>query len=891
MPLWYTTPGGVHGYRVGYPSASEGTYDSEVTLFASDGIVDAGGITRLQYKVYTADGNPLPNFVGPLPPGGAPASNASSLSAIARFTFTAAELSGKTLGKIRTLMMVAPATAFPAGHVPTRAEIKSAATMWSRSWQGTTEATIGGGGRRMRFAMRGPTEADLQPNTKYWVMVIPTLLGADESLPWKDDPLFPGATLSIARGVSVWTNRSPVKPVITEPSSGLIMASGDSFDLSFTDDDPDRMSGGVSSIYTDRAGVQVQVSPAPTIDNPNPPWVDMKVADPFYGGMRDGWDIHNASWRNSGLDGFLETGTMQIKAGASTNTSGKGVLPTGSWRIRVRTFDAGNAWLRHISGLTHGVLPAGFSSPAPISPVSYPLVNTSPWSDPVTVHTPAQVPPPIPQSPIGGAAVVEELPLTLSWLYRNTALEAYPQLGYKIRYRAAGGAWIEPAPVVSAEHKHVVPAGVLTTNSGRPQVYQWQVQVIDTDGYESMFSDVATFWVVPAPGSGGTVPLPSGTTHGGTLGCGTHRVFAYRRGGTTLVGELTEISSLTWNRVRDDISESTISISGWSVDCGDLLKQLQTWAYEIVIFRDNGMSVDRVWEGPITLLKYETHKVTIKAKDVMAYSYRRIIKQRMSDSKSGRSVTSRAAGILQTVMAPDDPNVLANLAPLVSADDPKQYRTVPAYARTAFEEIDDMAANSGLDYTCAGRSILLWATRKRIGLLPEFRDSDLGETPIVTEYGMSMANRYAVGDGNGLHGEATRLGIDGADPVYGLVEMLSSSWASDSAPETGTYTQEGAQTVIRSFERFAETSIADRYPPPVVVRIPDNTSLHPDAVVSIQHLIPGVAIPLRSSGTLRTVVAMQKLDSIKVVEEDGKEIVTIAMSPFNGTDIVESGGE
>lgn len=414
--------------------------------------------------------------------------------------------------------------------------------------------------------------------------------------------------------------------------------------------------------------------------------------------------------------------------------------------------------------------------------------------------------------------------------------------------------------------------------------YMWRVQTTDTDGEVSSYSDPAYFWVVPAPGSGEVRPLPSETIEGATLGCGKHRVEIFRRGGTRRVGELTQLASVEWNRARDEISDARIVVAGWDVDCGNLLSQLQTWAYEVVITRDNGFSQDRVWEGPITLLTYERDRVIIDAKDIMAYARRRIIKQAMSDVADGAPVTNRAMRVLLNAFAPDDPNVIPYLSIIANSNDAMQYRSLPAYSRTAYEEIDDMAANAGLDYTVAGRSILVWGTKNRIGLLPEFTDDDLGSTPIVSEYGMSMANRYAVSDGNGVWGEATRLDVSGNDETYGLVEMLSSTWATETQNEEGTYTQAGLETVRESFAESAERSIASRYPPPVVVRVPDNTTLNPDAVISIQHLIPGVAIPLRSTGTLRAVRATQKLDAVKVVEESGTEKISITMSPFAAQD-------
>jgi hypothetical protein len=414
--------------------------------------------------------------------------------------------------------------------------------------------------------------------------------------------------------------------------------------------------------------------------------------------------------------------------------------------------------------------------------------------------------------------------------------------------------------------------------------YEWRVRTVDSTGVASDWSETGRFWVVPAPASGEVRPLPGETIDAATLGCGKHTAVIYRRGGKRRVGVLSGITYLDWSRVRDDISTAKVVIKDWDIDCGNLLAKLQTWAYELVIYRSNGYSVDRVWEGPITLLTYEADAVTIQAKDVMAYAYRRIIKQKMSDSDGGDTVTSRAARVLQNTLGPDDPNVLAYLQVLTREDDAREYRTTPAYSRTAFEEVDDMAANAGLDYCTTGRAILLWGTKHRIGTLPEFRDKDLGSPPIVSEYGMSASNVYAVSDGNGLYGEATRLPVSGNDTDYGLVEMLSSTWASDTEDDSGTYTAQGQATVKQSFEDAAERSIAYRWPPPVVVRVPDNTSLNPSTVISIQQLVPGVVIPLRSTGTLRTVIADQKLDSVKVVESSESETITITLSPFTHDD-------
>lgn len=585
-----------------------------------------------------------------------------------------------------------------------------------------------------------------------------------------------------------------------------------------------------------------------------------------------GWSIKWAPGAPEGAETLRREHSVRLRAGTLDSTGGSAALPAGDWQIRMRTFDFGHQFPNAFPPLWQG---------ATLTPAAYPSFNTSPWSTPVRVSVISQVPAVTPISPINNDVVVAGETVRLLWRYRNTAVEAYPQQSSRVTLRQVGHA---PVTLLGGEDPWIdVPASTFTEGAQ----YEWSVQVKDSTGMESDPSVTSTFWVVPAPSSGPDKGLPKGTVDAATLGCGTHRAFIYKRGGEVRVGELSGISSLSWERLRDDVSNASVEVEDWGVDCGELLKKLQTWAYELVIFRDNGYSVERVWEGPITQIIYEQSKVTVRARDVMVYLYRRIIKNAMSDAGRGDTVVSRAVRAIQAGLAPDDPNLLRYLTPIFGHEDARQYRSTPAYSRTVYEEVDDMASNAGLDYTALGRSILVWGTRTAIGRLPEFRDADFGSAPIVSEYGMSFATRYAVSDGNGIWGEAFAPGLEdvsGNDPVYGTVEMLSSTWASDSEDEAGTYTPEGRAKVERSFQDYSETSIADRYPPPVIVRVPENTTLNPDAVVSIQHLVPGVAIPLRSSGTLRSVRATQKLDSVRVTEQGGRETISVSMSPFSRQD-------
>jgi hypothetical protein len=86
-------------------------------------------------------------------------------------------------------------------------------------------------------------------------------------------------------------------------------------------------------------------------------------------------------------------------------------------------------------------------------------------------------------------------------------------------------------------------------------------------------------------------------------------------------------------------------------------------------------------------------------------------------------------------------------------------------------------------------------------------------------------------------------------------------------------------TLVSSLRKQAVRNIADRYPVPVVVRVPDNSALSPQVNLSINQLIPGVWIPLRATLTCRQFAQWQKLDEVMVEEVGGQEAIRIILSP------------
>lgn len=414
--------------------------------------------------------------------------------------------------------------------------------------------------------------------------------------------------------------------------------------------------------------------------------------------------------------------------------------------------------------------------------------------------------------------------------------------------------------------------------------YEWRVRTSEqgcgTPGWSS-WSIPTTFWTVPAPDSGPLIepsddgiPLPQ-------LGCGINKAYIYDRGGKNERGKLTQTTLIRWERKRDDISSATIRVEGWNADCGALLANTRSWINELVIFREGPQGLERVWEGPITRIKYHPDYVEIEARDVMAYVYRRILRLGFNDAYPRlKSIVTRAKELIQNALIYDDPNVLQYLSPRETGDDANSSRVVKAWSNTVWGVVDDMAAKNGLDYTTVGRRILLWDTHNEIGRLPEMKDGDFNESPVVTEYGMQLANLYGVTNNTDIYGFAMR-GFDGDDPLYyGFIEMLSSSYAESETGSSETLVGEARQDAIDKLSDQAERNINNRWPTPVVVAIPDNSTLQPELNVGINQLIPGVWIPLRANTTLRPVVQVQKLDYMRSESTGGAdEKISVIMSP------------
>lgn len=526
----------------------------------------------------------------------------------------------------------------------------------------------------------------------------------------------------------------------------------------------------------------------------------------------------------------------------------------------------------------------------------------SDWSQANSFFVEADTTPPVIVSPRRGEAVVAANTAIFRWRFLDP-VGSSAQTNADLRIRVVGtNDWITYFGDLSqpgSNREYLFPLETFVEGYH----YEWQVRSYNSSAQVSDWSNAEDFWATAQIGQGLTprVLLPEYESVAPPLGCGNSRVFVFDRGGEVMRGEITPLTTLRYGRLRDDISSATLFVNGFGKDCGALLSELRCWMHEIVIFRDG----KRVWEGPITRITAEPGQVEIEAKDVMGYLYRRIMRQGYNDTyrelsngekRGGLSVVRRATLTTMNALAYDDPNVLRWVTEIAHSDDAIQHRAVPDFAKMAWEDIDDLAANAGLDYTVVGRRIVYWDTHRPIGRLPEMRDEHFSQPVHVTEYGMQLANFFGVTNNNGVYGFAkpqpqrghpSAFDGNGQPRYYGWVEQLVSAYGETEGDEGIALSEAARVSLEEALTEQAQRGIAPRWPTPVVVRVPDNATINPDVNLGFDQLVPGVWIPVRAHGTIREVAQWQKLDAVTVEQtgEGGERImVTMSPAPNGGSD-------
>lgn len=350
-----------------------------------------------------------------------------------------------------------------------------------------------------------------------------------------------------------------------------------------------------------------------------------------------------------------------------------------------------------------------------------------------------------------------------------------------------------------------------------------------------------------------------------TLGDGTSVGFIYARGGESLLLPLTGVETLEWGRSRNAISKATatITVPAATADCVRALGRLEPWAHELVIFR-NGR---RVWEGPVRDIQFTPTDVTIDAGDVWSWAKRRRIHSARDTTGSPLLISEEGRNTVVQAYAHGDPNVLPHLDVRTGPGEVTLARKLAA--NSGYYDADmDALTKQGLNFTVLNRAIILWPDPVLLGrtetLIPE-QHTTAPVTVIVS--GDDLATEAtAVGD-NGMAATA-----DAGDTYYSPVERLITA--------TGTVDATGLYGV-------AAAAVAELYPAPVKLVVPQDAALMCDAPFPLEVLVPGVLVPVRSEATPRKVQAVMVLQDVKVTQTPDGEQVKITLAPVSATAVEE----
>jgi hypothetical protein len=356
------------------------------------------------------------------------------------------------------------------------------------------------------------------------------------------------------------------------------------------------------------------------------------------------------------------------------------------------------------------------------------------------------------------------------------------------------------------------------------------------------------------------------------IGCGIHTAHIYRKGGLIRVMELTPLTKVVWNRIRDDISGANVFV-GITPECASELANLKSVVQELHIFR-NGV---KVWEGPITRLEFRYDTVEVWAQDILWVAKHTALSKGY-DQKGTRKAKCgwRMNWLLKdmTYAKDGDPwKVLNRIQWKQGGDEPETTKVVNAWSTTTWDDFDAYAEDGGMDYTVVGRDIYFWDTHFAWRILPDLYDRYLTDEPAIVEYGNEFQTRAIVTDGNGNNGQYTTT--DAAILAeYRYVDTIHSAYN-----EGQSVTTKPTAADIKAWTEQAKTIVNANPKPPLRIRVSENSGLTPEAPYDINDLIPGSWVKVVVERLIKKITGddvWHKLDTVSVTEEGGKEVVQIS---------------
>lgn len=352
-----------------------------------------------------------------------------------------------------------------------------------------------------------------------------------------------------------------------------------------------------------------------------------------------------------------------------------------------------------------------------------------------------------------------------------------------------------------------------------------------------------------------------------------HTVVIYDRGATVRQGQLVDISSINWTRDRDSISSATVRIEASRCSQqADLLRAIEPKRSEMVVYRGQ----DRVWEGPVVRIGNHATHVEIFARDIFEYIMGTMLTQPYSNAYPNiTEATTRIEEIFDYEMdvweSIDPPANVKPHAVFHHFDNEARTGAVTnAYEMTLGDHIMNFGRQGGLDWMVIGRALHVWDVSRSLGRTRTLTEADFYGEIVVSSYGAELATRTFVTTQDGAYGS------------YFTDESYYGPWARVQMLESESADPEGPSQA--ELDSQAQRNAFGRNPVPVIVRIPDNSSVRLSPSLTIEDLVPGVHVPLSATLNSRTLSQTQKIDKVVVSETGAGEEIKLTLVPTTNPD-------
>lgn len=371
----------------------------------------------------------------------------------------------------------------------------------------------------------------------------------------------------------------------------------------------------------------------------------------------------------------------------------------------------------------------------------------------------------------------------------------------------------------------------------------------------------------------------------GRLGCGYHEAFITDKCDGVRLCDLVNADSIYYDRRLDDISEAEVSIpiqDAIDSPCCRCLADIEPWCHELVIHRDGEI----VWKGVVQEVRYAADRVTIKAKDKLAWLTVRVPEAPIINTDQNVSLTTTASKIIQLGIDDDDSmcfnNCIIDLGDGLEGDfRVARIRAFTAFDGTVFDQLQSLA-ESGIDYTVVRGCLILGSDDIQVAPIAVLTDEHLLGSIEIVKDAAEIGNRfYSHFDEDDTVEGCNGILVDGQQVIpcpvvadatnrycYGLIERVVSD------------------AVIGIPNPVVAKSIAQQYAtassnPPRRIDFPAGTQLSPNTPWALNDMIPGQKVRVALTGYCLPVNTDFVLQKVVVNDKPEGESVSVELGALN----------